>query len=68
MRLIGVLVVTAMGCGPPERPLLDAGGSQKSDDELHQPRRLVGAVGEVAVVAGRDDEHPSPVEGESDDE
>ena len=43
--------------GPPQRPLLQGGGPADGQDELDEATHPVTAVGEVAVVAGGDEEH-----------
>ena len=57
---VGVPVVQAMVARPPQRPLLGGREPAERQDELEHPGRLVGPVGEVAVVAAGDEEHPHP--------
>ncbi|MNV49884.1 hypothetical protein D3C71_1418570 [compost metagenome] len=59
---IGMTMVIAMMRGPPQRAALHAGGADQREDELHGARRLEGAVGEVAVVEGRDRKHAHRVQ------
>ena len=48
---VGVAVVTAMGCGPPERTAFEAECAEHAQDELHGSGRLERSVGEITVVA-----------------
>ena len=59
---IGVAVVDPMVARPPEGALLDRHGATEGHQELGDPPHLVAAVGEIAVVAGGDAEHPGHVE------
>src|SRR3989304_5291560 len=64
--LIGVQVVDAMMRGPPQGSLLGGRVSQQRENKLEPPRRLVGAMGEVAMIETGDREHPQPKRGECD--
>ena len=55
-------VVVAVVAGPPEGALLGRHAAAEGEDELERAARLVGAVGEVAVVAGGDEPHAPEVE------
>ena len=59
---VGVAVVVTVVLGPPQRALLGGGGATDGHEELGDPRHPVRAVGEVAVVAGRDEERPADVQ------
>ena len=61
---VAVAVVVAMVAGPPQRALLRRRRAADGHHELHAPAELVAAVGEVAVVAGGDEEHPTPEQGQ----
>jgi len=56
-RAVGEAVVLAMVAGPPEHALLHGALGAHGQDELEGAARPEGAVGEVAVVAGGDEEH-----------
>ena len=43
--------------GPPENTLLRRGHGHPGDDELKPAAGLERAVGEIAVISGRDEEH-----------
>src|SRR3989304_7592491 len=58
--LIGVQVVDAMMRGPPQGSLWGGRVSQQRENELEPPRRLVGAMGKVAMIETGDREHPQP--------
>jgi hypothetical protein len=60
--LVGVAVVCPVVSGPPERPALNGGGAEQREQELHPARGAEGVVREVAVIEGRDREHPDQVE------
>ena len=47
--------------GPPQRALLRGRRAAERQHELREARQPVAAVREVAVVAGRDEEHPAEV-------
>ena len=51
--------------GPPENSLLRRSLRQERDDELEGAAGLVGAMREIAVVAGGDEEHPEDDERET---
>src|SRR5207247_11209669 len=51
--------------GRPDRAFLAGKGAAQSDHELHDAAEAVGAVGEVAVISGGDEEHAHDVEGEA---
>jgi hypothetical protein len=55
------VVVPVLG-GPPENALLRAGLRQEAEHELKQAAGRIGAVREVAVIAGADGEDAQPVE------
>lgn len=60
-RTIGVgVVITMMAC-PPERTTLDGRGTEHGKKELNKPRSLETPVGKIAVIKGRDGEHPGKV-------
>jgi hypothetical protein len=65
---VGVEVVSAVVCGPPERPLLVGGRPHERHQELEDAARLVRAVREQAMQSGRDGEHPHDVERHADDD
>jgi len=60
--VVGVAVVVPVMGGPPERAPLGRCIPQEGEKELPEPAGLVGPVGEVAVVKGRDAEHADYVE------
>ena len=62
--VIGVLVMVAMRCGPPQRPALDAGAAQHRKNKLHEAGGAEGAVREIPVEETGDGEHPNEVEGD----
>ena len=59
---VGIAMVDPMVAGPPKWTLLQCSGAPEGHEELRYPTHLVGAVGEVAVVAGGDAEHPADIE------
>ena len=59
---VGEAVMDPVVAGPPERTLLEGGGAAEGHEELGHPAHAVAAVGEVAVVAGGDEEHPAQVQ------
>src|SRR5579875_548269 len=61
-------MVPAMVRCPPQRPLLQGAATETGDKELHQPAGLVGTMGEVAVITGRDAEHAGEIEDNAQDE
>ena len=60
-RLVGEAVVVAVVARPPKHTLLDCALGSQGEDELEGAARPEGAVGEVPVVAGGDEEHPRRV-------
>ena len=50
-------MVNAMMRRPPQRAALQRAAPQPRQDELHDPRGLIGAMSEIAMVAARDAEH-----------
>ena len=48
---VGIAMVTAMSCGPPERAAFEAECAEHAQDELHGSGRLERAVGEITVIA-----------------
>src|ERR1051326_616490 len=54
------VMVTVMSC-PPEHSLLDSGSPEPGEHKLKQPACLIGPVGKIAMVAGRNAEHPNDV-------
>ena|SRR6516225_9334340 len=58
---VGKPVMMTMMPGPPERAFLHGAAAKPRQDKLKDPARLEGAVGEVAMIAGGDAEHPDQV-------
>ena len=48
--------------GPPDDALLRGGLGQEGEDELKRPARRIGAVREIAMIAGADGEDAQPIE------
>ena len=65
LGLVGEAVVVAVVRGPPEDPLLRGRLAEEGHDELPEAVHPVGAVGEVAVEARGDREHPEVVRPEA---
>jgi hypothetical protein len=63
--LVGVAVVMAVVGSPPENALLRRGHGHPGDNELKPAAGLEGAVGEVTVITGRDEEHTRLVKEEA---
>ena len=60
--VIRVPVVVAVHGGPPERPALHGSETEQGEEKLGDPRGVVGAVAEVAVVDGCDREHAGEIQ------
>jgi len=68
LLLVRETVVMAMMGGPPEDTLLRGRHGHPGDDKLEPAAGLEGAVGEIAVIAGGDEEHADFVEEDAGDE
>ena len=62
---VAVAVVVPVVGRPPQRALLRGRGGAERHHELPEPVEPVAPMGEVAVVAGGDEEHPPEVEGDA---
>lgn len=61
-------MVLTMMRRPPQRSFLQSAATEASDEELHHPAGFVGAMREIAMVAGRDAEHADEVKDAAQDE
>ena len=66
--LVGEAVMMAVMGGPPEDAFLGGGHGHEGDDELEGAAGFVGAMREIAVIAGGDPEHPDRDEGHAGDQ
>jgi hypothetical protein len=63
---VGMQVMVAMLGGPPQHALLHAALRHEGQDELKRPAGRIGAVREIAMVAGPDEEDAHPIERDAD--
>lgn len=62
VRRVGEAMVLAMVRCPPQWAFLQSATAEAGDEELHHAAGFVGAMSEVAVIAGRNAEHAGEVE------
>ena len=66
LRRVGMQVMLPMLGRPPQRAPLGGRLRKKGQRELERPAGFIGAMGEVAVIAGADGEDPEPVQADAD--
>jgi len=54
--IVGMQMVMAMHCSPPERPVLEIEAAQDRQNELANATRFEGAMREVSVIPNRNDQ------------
>ena len=65
---VGMQMVMAVLGGPPDDALLRGGLGQERKDELKRSARRIGAVREIAMIAGADGEDAQPIERDAKDQ
>lgn len=59
------MVIPMVG-SPPERPSLRRGGAENREQQLRQPGRFEGSMGEIAMIDAGDGEHSDQVQSKGD--